>query len=90
MSSEQTPQIIFPVTIDVKIVMEHPSNTKATKAEILAICKEYCSAASFNGTKESGGGRYISFTYNVKIENHSLFRALYAKLGELPGVKLII
>jgi putative lipoic acid-binding regulatory protein len=42
------------------------------------------------GRRLSKNGRYMSFTYTVTINKHSILKALYRDLKSLPGIKLAI
>lgn len=83
-------QLKFPVSIDVKIVMDKTLDKSLAKKTIMDICLQFNCKPLWKGQKESNGGNYISYTVYVELESHLVFHALYMELGKIDGVKLVL
>ncbi len=86
----QSEELEFPVNFDIKIIME---NTGTLEENINALKAIFDSLAVPHKTwrhKESKNGTYISFTANTTLESREKMEALYHRLKDVPGIKMVL
>ena len=83
-------QLKFPISINVKVVLDKTLTKQEAKITIMNICSEFKTAPVWQGAKESKNGNFISYTVFVNLESHEVFHSLYMELGKVPGVKLVL
>ncbi len=86
----QRPEIQYPQNFDIKLLVsaEHPiEETKKSIGDILTKCKV---VYSFSNVTSSAKGNYLSYSFNVDIEDSEQMKKIYEMLKDVPGVKFIL
>lgn len=81
-------QIEFPVTFNLKAVME--GTGKEHKKRILAVFDQFKVKNTFQNKKESSKGTYVSYTFEVELESKVQMEAVYAALKNVEGLKFAL
>jgi putative lipoic acid-binding regulatory protein len=80
-------KIIFPIDYNIKIILDATITEQESKAEILAVFENLDIPHFDWKTKLSSGGKYISFTIEIKIKDQPSFDSLYKQLNNIDGIK---
>jgi putative lipoic acid-binding regulatory protein len=83
-------QLSFPVTFELKIIMDATIADKVNLNNIEELLKGLEIPHQRLRSRLSNRGRYMSYTYRVTIVTHALLKDLYKKLKALPGLKTAI
>jgi putative lipoic acid-binding regulatory protein len=87
---EKSEQISFPVTFNLKIIMDATIPEQQNIKSIEEVLDGLEIPNKSMGRRLSSSGRYMSFTYEVMIQEHPVLKALYEKLKSLPGIKFAV
>ena len=87
---EQSEQISFPVTFNLKIIMDATIPEEQNIKNIEEVLDDLEIPKKSMGKRLSSSGRYMSFTYEVMIREHPILKALYKNLKSLPGIKFAV
>jgi putative lipoic acid-binding regulatory protein len=83
-------QLSFPVTFELKIIMDATIPEKVNLQNIDDLLNDMKISMKRLRQRLSNKGRYMSYTYKVTIVDHATLRDLYKKLKVLPGIKTAI
>lgn len=83
-------QISFPVTFELKVIMDATIPDKTNSANIEMVLKGLDIPFKPLHHRLSTTGRYMSFTYEVTIDDHPVLTGLYKELGTIPGLKFAV
>lgn len=83
-------QINFPVTFNLKAVMEGTGLDEENKKKIVAVFSEFGIKNTYQDKKVSSKGTYTSFTFEVTIESKDEMEKLYARLKNVDGLKFAL
>jgi len=80
----------FPVKTDIKIIMDNSLSQEDAKMEIEKACGKSKIYSTGFSVKESSGGKFKSYSINVILKNRNSMEALYADLGAISGIKMVL
>lgn len=83
-------KIEFPVSFVLKAVMNTTLSDKVNKDNLEEVLKNLKVKSSFIDSKKSSKGTYISYHYNVKLEDKPQLDKLYADLKMVDGLKFAL
>lgn len=83
-------KVKFPVNYDLKIILIANGLHKENRAAIEKILNKLGISFLNWRHKDSGQGKYTSYTVHVRIVNEQLMTSLYAELKNVPGFKMAI
>lgn len=83
-------QIIFPQNFDIKVIVEASIPIDESKANISREFSRCKAIHSFVNIRASAKGSYITYTYNIDIENQEQLNAVYDALKNVPGIKFAL
>lgn len=86
----QNEKIKFPVNYDLKIILLANGRHEDNKAMLEQVLVKLGISFLNWRHKESGKGKYTSYTVFVRITNESLMKELYMELRSVPGFKMAI
>ena len=82
--------IVYPVSYELKAVMESAVGDEESKEEIVKVFKKHNINFSFLNKKASSKGSYVSFTFKVTIASQSQMHAIYDDLKKINGLRFAI
>lgn len=78
----------FPVSFELRVIMENTSSDEANMEALEAVIEELSIPhKEWGESRKSKEGKYTSYSLPVMIKNHDTLKALYAGLNSVPGVK---
>ncbi|HOG66534.1 MAG TPA: DUF493 family protein [Bacteroidales bacterium] len=83
-------KLVFPVTFDIKIIIESIHPIEQSNAYLRAIFSQLRIPNSNWRTMHSAEGKYVSFTIQVDLKDNDLMQKLYSELKTIPGIKLAL
>ncbi|RLD38282.1 MAG: hypothetical protein DRI74_04380 [Bacteroidetes bacterium] len=83
-------KIKFPVNYDLKIILIANNKHKENIALIEVVLNKLDISFLNWRHKDSGKGKYTSYTVHVRIINEALMKNLYLELRTVPGFKMAI
>lgn len=83
-------KIEFPVTFELKTVLDASSSDKDNKKELSIVFDKLKITYSYIGNKKSSKGTYVSYHYNVTLQNKPQLDKLYSELKNVPGLKFAL
>lgn len=83
-------KIEFPVTINLKAVMEGTGLDEENKTKIVNVFSELGIKNSFQDKKVSSKGTYTSYTFEVVLNSKEEMENLYARLKNVDGLKFAL
>jgi len=83
-------KIKFPVNYDLKIILVANNKHKENIALLEKVLTKLDISFLNWRHKDSGKGKYTSYTVHVRIVTETLMKKLYAELGSVPGFKMAI
>lgn len=83
-------KIKFPVTYEIKVIVDATIAESTTKSEFEEIVKKLNIPSNGWRKKLSSKGTYISYTSNVVLKNETLMNSLYSDLKGITGLKMAI
>ncbi|HEY9113823.1 MAG TPA: DUF493 domain-containing protein [Bacteroidales bacterium] len=82
--------IIYPVTYDLKAVMDGVEETEESKTKIVKVLDQHKLNYHYKSKKHSSKGTYVSFTFQVTIESQQQMLEVYNDLKKLDGLKFAV
>jgi putative lipoic acid-binding regulatory protein len=83
-------KIKFPVNYDLKVILtangEHQENIKNIEKLLTQLQISFLNWRH----KDSGKGKYTSYTVHIRIQDEGLMKKLYSDLRLVPGFKMAI
>lgn len=89
-NTTQEPKIEFPVSFELKVVVETMVSLADTQRQLDELLLRLAVANEYLGVKESGKGKFASHTVRVLLLNQDHLNELYGELKKLPGLKFAI
>lgn len=83
-------KIKFPVNYDLKIILIANNKHKENIASIELVLEKLGISFLNWRHKDSGKGKYTSYTVHVRINTETLMKNLYTELNTIPGFKMAI
>jgi putative lipoic acid-binding regulatory protein len=83
------PEIKFPITYSIKVVMINNKKENLEKI-LISLFEQLNIPFSVLASKLSSADKYISYTSKLKIEDRSTYNQLYEELTNMPQVKFAI
>ena len=83
-------KIKFPVNYDLKIILIANNKHKENIASIELVLEKLGISFLNWRHKDSGKGKYTSYTVHVRIVTEVLMKSLYTELNTVPGFKMAI
>jgi putative lipoic acid-binding regulatory protein len=83
-------KIKFPVNYDLKIILIANNKHKENIASIELVLEKLDISFLNWRHKDSGKGKYTSYTVHVRVSTEALMKTLYAELRTVPGFKMAI
>ena len=83
-------EIKFPVTFEIKAVMESSSSDNDNNKKLTDVFKSLAINYSYINNKKSSKGTYVSYNYKVTFNDKLQMEKLYADLKNVPGLKLAL
>ena len=83
-------RILFPVSFELKVIMDGTIPDAVNKDNIETVLKELEIPYQWKRNRLSARGRYMSFTYHVTLDEYLKMEGLYNKLKVLPGIKFAV
>lgn len=87
---ESNEKIKFPVNYDLKIILIANGLHNENKAMIEQVLVKFGISFLNWRHKESGKGKYTSYTVHVRIVSEEIMKNLYQELRSIPGFKMAI
>ena len=82
--------IIYPVTYDLKAIMDSAFEVEHSKEKITEVLAKYKLNYHYKSKKHSSKGSYISFTFQVTINSQQQMQEVYSDLKKLEGLKFAV
>lgn len=80
----------YPVKFDLKAIIDATIKPEDSIKAMEKLFKEFKVPFSDWRQKSSSGGKYISYTVSVDIDNQKQMDELYSALKKLPGLKFAL
>lgn len=87
---DKNDKIKFPVNYDLKIILVANGLHEENKAMIEQVFVKLGISFLNWRNKDSGKGKYTSYTVHVRIVSEMMMKSLYAELNTIPGFKMAI
>lgn len=82
--------ITYPVTYDLKAVMDGAEESEVSKNKISEVLDNHKLNYHYKSKKHSSKGSYVSFTFHVTIESQQQMQEVYNDLKKLEGLKFAV
>lgn len=86
----QDAKIEFPVTFDLKTVINATISDKENMANLTIVFDNLKVDNAYLGNKKSSKGTYVSYNYKVTLQDKKQLDKLYIDLKTVPGLKFAI
>ncbi len=83
-------EIEFPVSFNLKAVMEGTTSDMENKSALEGLFFELHIPYTFKDQKLSSKGTYMSFTYQISLQNREEMNQLYQRLQLIKGLKFAL
>lgn len=87
---EKQENLKFPVTFELKVVLETNAAIKEQQNNIETILQELQISNAYKNHKMSTKGTYCSYTYQVKVQSREQLQQMYTGLKLLNGFKFAL
>lgn len=88
--AEQPEKLIFPQNFDIKVIVAAIVPIEESKANISRVFSDSKAVHSFMSARASAKGNYITYTYNIDLENQEQMNAVYDGLKTIPEIKFAL
>lgn len=88
--AEQPEKLIFPQNFDIKVIVAAIVPIEESKANISRVFSDSKAVHSFVSARASAKGNYITYTYNIDLENQEQMNAVYDGLKTIPEIKFAL
>ena len=82
--------ITYPVTYNLKVVMDGAEETDSSKNKITEVLEGHKINFHYKSKKHSSKGAYVSFTFEVTINSQQQMQDVYASLKTIDGIKFAV
>jgi putative lipoic acid-binding regulatory protein len=83
-------ELQFPVTFRLKAVLTTTISESENKKQLVDLFKELNIGYFFHGKSHSKKGTYVSFTYEITLQNREIMHRLYTRLNEIDNLKFAL
>jgi len=90
MSDLEGKAIEFPVTFELKAVMQGSGNDTESKSKLAVVFLQFKVKHDYLHKKVSSKGTYTSFTFRVNLKSRKQMDDLYAALKGVDGLKFAV
>ncbi len=80
----------FPVTYRLKAVMTATPNVRENKQQLVNVFNELSIGYLFQSKNKSSKGTYVSFTYEITLNDRQTMNRLYSLLKEIENLKFAL
>lgn len=87
---EQPEKLIFPQNFDIKVIVAAIVPIEESKTNISRVFSDSKAVHSFVSARASAKGNYITYTYNIDLENQEQMNAVYDGLKTIPEIKFAL
>lgn len=87
---EQPEKLIFPQNFDIKVIVAAIVPIEESKTNISRVFSDSKAVHSFVSARASAKGNYITYTYNIDLENQEQMNAVYDELKNVPEIKFAL
>lgn len=87
---EQPEKLIFPQNFDIKVIVAAIVPIEESKTNISRVFSDCKTVHSFVSARASAKGNYITYTYNIDLENQEQMNAVYDGLKTIPEIKFAL
>ncbi len=87
---EKKGKLEFPVSFNLKVVMESDDNPEMFQSEIEKLLGTLHVEHSFKSLKTSNKGNFLSYTFQVTLLGQLQMSNMYDALKNLPGIKFAL
>lgn len=88
--SEKQENLKFPVTFDLKVVIEAIATTEAQQNNIESILSDLQVRHTYKNRKMSTKGTYTSYTYEVLVQSRDQMQLIYTEIKQIQGFKFAL
>lgn len=85
---EKTPELVFPVACNLRIITE--SSAANCRSELEKVLRRFGFAESLEEAGKSSSGRYVTYQTTVRIPSRPVLVELPLALNEVEGVKIVL
>lgn len=86
----QEEKLIFPQNFDIKVIVAAIIPIEESKANISRVFSECRTVHSFVSARASAKGSYITYTYNIDLDNQEQMNTVYKALKHVPEIKFAL
>ena len=83
-------KIRFPQNFDIMVIVSATVPLEESKKNISRAFSTCKAIHSFVSTRASSRGSYLTYTYNIDIENQEQMNAVYDALKDVSGIKFAL
>ena len=83
-------KLAFPVTFDIKIIMEMKYGYDANKTALMEIFEELCVPFGEISEKYSSDRNFVSFSSNITLHSQEIYERLYIRLKDEKAVRFAL
>ena len=87
---EAKEKLVFPQNFDIKVIVAASVPIDKCKANISEAFSQCKVVHSFVNVRSSAKGSYITYTYNIDLDNQEQMNAVYNALRQVPGIKFAL
>ena len=80
----------FPVTFRLKAVMAATQNDRENRLQLAGVFEELKIGYLYHSKNRSSKGSYVSFTYEVTLNDRETMNRLYARLKKIDNLKFAL
>ena len=86
----QNTEIQYPQNFDIKLIISAEIPTDETRKSIAKVFTQCKIVFSFVNVRASAKGNYLSYAYNIDIDNREQMEQTYTALKDVPGLKFAL
>ena len=83
-------ELQFPVTYRLKAVLSASQSDKENRLQLTGVFEELGIGYLYHSKNRSSKGAYVSFTYEVTLNNRETMNRLYAQLKKIDNLKFAL
>ncbi len=83
-------ELQFPVTYRLKAVMAATQNDRENRLQLAGVFEELKIGYLYHSKNRSSKGSYVSFTYEVTLNDRETMNRLYARLKKIDNLKFAL
>ena len=90
MPQRKQPEIEYPVTMALKVIMTTVASDAVNRSRITACLTDLSITPKGWRSKQGRGGNFVSYTVTITVPDEHIFHAIYNSLRSVEGVKYAI